>query len=306
MTLRQLEYLLAVAQTGSFTAAAAALLVSQPTLSQQIRALEAEVGGPLLERLPRGVQLAPAGKALLGDAQAAVASARRALLAGRRAVNAIPQTLTLATVGSLAVAVLPATIKRWHEQVPDVSIRLLEFANRRQVAEAVLEGSADVGVGPLPGDWHGVRYELGWEQLMLVLPMNEPLAHAGTELTLEALAERQWVLYEEGHGLAEVAWDACRAAGFEPQCAVRTAQVEAAARLAAAGIGPSLVPIKNVPPDLLHHVRGIDPPVAWRVWAYMAAAEVSATSAAFAEMLVDGPWQRTPLISRSVSPVQAG
>jgi DNA-binding transcriptional LysR family regulator len=292
MTLRQLEYLLAVAQSGSFTAAATRLHVSQPTLSQQIRALEAEVGGALLERPPGAVRLTPAGRALVGDAQAAVTSARRALSAGRRAIRAAPQMLTMATVRSLAAAVLPATIKRWHELHPDVSIRLLEFANRGLVTEAVVDGRADLGIGPLPQDWHGTRIELGWEQLVLVMPLSDPLAHAAHDLSLEALSGREWVLYDEGHGLGEQALAACRAAGFEPQWAVRTAQVEAAARLAAAGIGPALVPIKNIPPDLAQHVRGVDPPVSWRVWAYVTGEEFSDVAGAFTDILVEGPWQR--------------
>lgn len=292
MTLRQLEYLLAVAQTGSFTAAADRLNVSQPTLSQQIRTLEAEIGGPLLERPPQPVALTPAGQALIGDAQAAVTSARRAVLTARRAIRSVPQMLTLATVRSLAVAVLPATIERWHQLQPEVSIRLLEFANRRQVAEAVIEGSADLGIGPLPEDWPGARVELGWEQLILVLPIGDPLAQAGQDIALEALSGRQWVLYEDGHGLGEQALAACRAAGFEPRSAVRTAQVEAAARLAAAGIGPTLVPIKNVPFDLAQNVRGVDPPVSWRVWAYVTAPRISGIAGAFAKVLVTGPWQR--------------
>src|SRR5919201_3050903 len=119
MTLRQLEYLLAVAQSGSFSGAAVRLHVSQPTLSQQIRSLEAEVGGALLERPPGPVRLTPAGRALVGDAQAAGTSARRALSAGRRAIRSAPQMLTMATVRSLAAAVLPTTIKRWHELQPD-------------------------------------------------------------------------------------------------------------------------------------------------------------------------------------------
>jgi DNA-binding transcriptional LysR family regulator len=297
MTLRQLEYLLAVAQTRSFTAAALSLHVSQPTLSQQIRALEAEVGGPLLERTPGRIGLTPAGKALAGDARAAVASANRALTAGRRAIRAAPQLLTMATVRSLAAAVLPATIKRWHEMQPDVSIRLLEMADRGQVQEAVLEGSADLGIGPLPRDWHGARLELGWEQLILVMPLSDPLAQAGHDLSLEALSGREWVLYDEGHGLGDQALAACRAAGFEPQWAVRTAQVEVAARLAAAGIGPALVPIKNVPPELAHHVRGVDPPVSWRVWAYVTGEEFPSIAGAFAEILVEGPWQRRSFAS---------
>src|SRR4051794_18368525 len=222
MTLRQLEYFLAVAQTGSFTAAATRLHVSQPSLSQQIRALEAEIGGPLLQRPPGPVTLTPAGRALLGDAQAAVTSARRAFTAGRRAIRAAPQTLTMATVRSLAVAVLPATIKRWHELQPDVSIRLLEFPSRKFVTDAVVEGSADLGIGPLPQQWRGARLELGWEQLVLVMPLSDPLAQGDQDLALESLSGREWVLYEEAHGLGEQVLEACQAAGFEPQCAVRT------------------------------------------------------------------------------------
>ena len=129
------------------------------------------------------------------------------------------------------------------------------------MTEAVEDGRADLGIGPLPPEWSGARLELGWEQLILVMPLSDPLAQTGHDLALESLSGRQWVLYEEGHGLGEQALQACRAAGFEPEWAVRTAQVEVAARLAAAGIGPALVPIKNVPPELAQHVRGVDPPV---------------------------------------------
>jgi DNA-binding transcriptional LysR family regulator len=200
----------------------------------------------------------------------------------------------MATVRSLAAAVLPTTIKRWHELQPDVSIRLLEFPNRGQVAETVLDGRADLGVGPLPPDWHGARLELGWEQLVLVMPLSDPLAQSAHDLSLEALSGREWVLYEEGHGLGEQVLAACQAAGFEPQWAVRTAQVDVAARLAAAGIGPALVPIKNIPPDLVQNVRGVDPPVSWRVWAYVAGHEFSDIAGAFADILVEGSWQRRP------------
>lgn len=294
MTLRQLEYLLAVAQAGSFVRAAAALRVSQPTLSQQIRALEAEVGGALLERSPRQVHLTPAGKAIIGDAQAAVTSARRAIRAARRAVQAVPEVLSLATVRSLAASTLPETIMRWHGSRPEVSIRIHELASRDLVAAAVREGHADLGVGPLPGDWAGARVELGWEQLVLVLPTRDPLSHAEQPIELGLLAQREWVLYRDRHSLGEQILAACRAAGYEPQCAVRTSQVEAAARLAAAGIGPSLVPVNNVPADLIPYVRGVEPPIAWRVWCYSTSRGFTGTAAAFADMLTEGPWQKEP------------
>src|SRR5579875_307887 len=252
MTLRQLEYVLAVAQAGSFVHAAEALGVSQPTLSQQIRALEAEVGGALLERSRRQVRLTPAGKAFIGDAQAAVTSAHRAVRAARRAVRAVPEVLTLGTVRSLAASVLPETIMRWHGFRPKVSIRIHELASRDLVAATVRRGHADLGIGPLPGDWAGARVELGWEQLVLVLPRSDP------------------------------------------RCAVRTAQVEAAARLAAAGIGPSLVPVNNVPAELIPYVRGVEPPIAWRIWCYSTSREFTGTAATFAGLLTEGPWQKEP------------
>lgn len=294
MTLRQLEYLVEVIRRGSFTAAAAALHVSQPTLSQQIRTLEREVGAELVVRGPGPLRPSPAGKAFIGHAQASVSSARRALDAARRVARMEPRSLVLATVRSLASAILPEALTLWHQHRPDVAVRLLEYANRTQVADAVGDGEADLGVGPLPADWAGDRIELGWEQLILVLPSGDPLADLADAVQLEALSQRDWVLYEEGHGLGEQALRACREAGFEPHVAVRTAQVEAAVRLAVAGMGPTLVPIKNVPPELRAHVRWIDPPVAWRVWAFVSAPSFGDITADFAEMLVRGPWQRRP------------
>ena len=84
VNLRQLEYLVAIAEGGSFRAAAHHLHVAAPSISQQIRLLELEVGGPLLERLPRGARLTPAGRAFLPEARSALLAAQRAPRAGAR------------------------------------------------------------------------------------------------------------------------------------------------------------------------------------------------------------------------------
>jgi DNA-binding transcriptional LysR family regulator len=75
---------------------------------------------------------------------------------------------------------------------------------------------------------------------------------------------------------------------------VQTAQVEAAARLAAAGVGPALLPVKNVPPDLRAHARRLERAVAWRVFAFVAEPEFPALAAAFVDVLAEGPWQAQP------------
>src|SRR6476646_6297177 len=102
VNLRQLEYFVVIAEEGSFTRAAEHLLVAQPSLSQQIGALEAELGGPLLERLPRGVRLTMAGQNFLPEARAAVGHADRARRAVRMALTLESGQLEIATVTSAA------------------------------------------------------------------------------------------------------------------------------------------------------------------------------------------------------------
>src|SRR5260370_29137978 len=107
MNLRQLEYFVAIADEGSFTRAAEQLLVAQPSLSQQIKSLERELGGPLLERLPTGVRLTAAGKAFLPDARAAVTHAERARRNARSALGLEAGELEVATLTSGAFCLPP-------------------------------------------------------------------------------------------------------------------------------------------------------------------------------------------------------
>src|SRR5579884_1140567 len=98
MNLRQITYLLTVVEEGSFTRAAQLLSVAQPSLSQQVRALERELGGPLLERMPNGVRLTAAGRAFLPEARAAAAHADRAAEAAREALGVPGRELEISTV----------------------------------------------------------------------------------------------------------------------------------------------------------------------------------------------------------------
>jgi DNA-binding transcriptional LysR family regulator len=209
-------------------------------------------------------------------------------------VGGQPRTLAIATVRSLAAAMLPVTIQRWRERRPGVPVSLREYPHRAQVRSAVQRGDGDLGVGPVRPDWPGARRQLGWDEFVVVLPLDDPLGHTSAPVALEALAERDWVLFEEGHGLADHAASACRAAGFEPRPMVQTGQVEAAARLAAAGAGPALVPAKNVPADLVAHAHRLERPVAWRVWAFASEPQFPEPAASFVEVLVEGRWQERP------------
>src|ERR1700760_3052824 len=122
-TLRQFEYFLAVVDEGSFTRAADRLYVTQPGLSQQVAALERELGGSLFSRLPRSVTLTPTGRALLPHARAAVAATERASAAARQVSGTDGGELRIACVYSVRLGLVPAVLQRWRAEHTHVAVR---------------------------------------------------------------------------------------------------------------------------------------------------------------------------------------
>jgi DNA-binding transcriptional LysR family regulator len=284
MNLRQLACFVAIVEEGSFTRAARRVGITQPSLSQHVRSLEGELGGAVLERLPRGVALTPAGRTLLPEARAALRAVERGRRGARAALALEAGDLEIATVLSMAVGLLPRYIRLWHERHPDVGIRLQEFRHRSLLEDAVEQGVADFAIGPLPlRAWEGPLEHVSWEEFVVVAPPGDPLA-SRRRVRLEELAEREWVLYHADHGLAGILEEVCRRAGFSPRGTVRTSQAEGAARLASAGIGPALVPDNIVLPGIEGSVLRLDPPIIREVAVY-ARTELSRTAAAFVEVL---------------------
>ena len=296
MNLRQLRYLLAIADEGSFTRAAEQLLVAQPSLSQQIKSLEQELGGALLERLPKGVRLTAAGKAFLPEARAAVAHAERAQRDARSVMGLEAGELEVATVTSVAFGVLPPAFELWRERHPATTITLREYAHRRALDDAVRGGVGDVAVGPRPAQWPGPVVELGWEEFVAILPASDPLAKSKRRVSLEELAERDWVLFGSGHGLSELILDTCTRAGFTPRRTVETGQVAAAAHLAAAGLGVTIVPNNIVPPGLNASVRSLKPQLVRQLVAFTRR-DWSPLTEAFLDVLQSQPWQTRPRLA---------
>jgi DNA-binding transcriptional LysR family regulator len=278
MSLRQLEYLVAIVDQGSFTRAAEVLHVTQPALSHQVRALERSYGGPLLERLPRSVRLTPMGRAVLPHARAALADAERARVAARHASNLLSGELQVATVYSVSLGVLPGVLRAWRQEHPAIEIRLLEFRHGDELATAMAAGQADLAIGPVWPDWTGPIHPLGTEEFVVVLPADT--TGRRRRIALESLADQAWVHYSPDNGLADVLDQACAAAGFKPRAAVRTEQSAAAPVLAAAGLGPALVPANLIGADFDGQVLRPDPPVRRELAAYCRG-EADALTAAF-------------------------
>lgn len=293
MTLRQLEYLVTVVDEGSFGRAALALFVSQPTLSNQVRALEAEIGGPLVERLPRGVRPTPTGEAMLPAARAALAAAGRARRSARMVLGLEAGELEIATVGAVALGLLPPVLRRWRARHRARTVRLHEHRDAITLADAVAQGGPDLGIGPRPPEWTGRIETLGWEEFVVVLPPGDPLRDTEGPIALAEMARRDWVLFERDHGLGWIIEAICATAGFTPSAAVRTAQISGAPALAAAGLGPAVVPLNIVPGPQRRWARRLDPPRARELCAFTRD-DWPPLARAFLDLIAERPWPGRP------------
>lgn len=293
MNLLQLRYFVSIAEEGSFTRAAERLLVAQPSLSQHIKTLEHELGGPLLERIPKGVRLTAAGKEFLPEARAAVTHAERAKRNARSVFGLEGGELEVATVTSVAFGVLPPAFERWHEDHPSTRIALREFTHRQALDDAVRAGVGDIAVGPRPPHWKGPLVALGWEEFIVVLPRSDPLTKSTRAISLEELADRDWVLYGADHGLTQLIQTACARVGFVPRSAAQTGQVAAAAHLAACSLGVTIVPRNVLPHGLDAGVRSLKSPLVRQLAAFTRQSW-SPLAEAFLKSLLALTWDQRP------------
>ncbi|MFI5722256.1 LysR family transcriptional regulator [Streptomyces cyaneofuscatus] len=310
MSLRQMEYFVAVAEESSFTRAAEKLHVTQPALSHQIKALERNVGGELLERLPRGVLLTPMGRAFLPHAERSVRSAAQARRAARAAAGAEGGELHIATVHSVAVGILPEVFAHWRRAHPGVRLVLHEYAGTDVLEDQVERGVADLALGPVPERWSGPLVPVGEEEIVLVVPFDDPLA-GRPSVGLHELADRPWVRCAmepvvDGRPFLD---GVCGAAGFEPRTAVWTEHTSTAIRMAAAGVGISTAPSHTVRGALGEDcaVLSVDPP--WlRALAVFSRVALTGAAAAFTELITALPdtGMRPPRPLRPFRPFRPG
>ncbi|WP_370501304.1 LysR family transcriptional regulator [Mycolicibacterium sp. jd] len=245
MKLRQLEYFVAICESGSYTRAAAHLFVAQPSLSQQIRCLENDLGARLLDRVPQGVRPTAAGSALLPEARTILAAASRARAAVRDADDGVGRELTVMAVRSVLTHMLPPAIAAWHGRHPDSPLKQRDFHHRAALHAAMNAREGHLAIGPRPPRWQGPVYSLGFEQFVLVARTGHALPTRPADLN--ALSGADWVLFDEANGLTEITEAFCRAHGITARAAARCAQVESALTLALDGLGVSLLPLNAIP-----------------------------------------------------------
>jgi DNA-binding transcriptional LysR family regulator len=156
--------------------------------------------------------------------------------------------LRIGTVLSLSIGVLPVPLANLRRTHPELSVELVEYEHRDSLEQGVSDGLCDVAVGPRPIDWYGYVETLGWEEFVVVVAADDPLVGTTGPVDLRLLADRNWVLFSQQQGLSPFVHAACARAGFAPRGRLRTRQVSAAARLAASGAGPAMVPANVLEP----------------------------------------------------------
>ena len=241
MEIHQLRYFVAVAEEGSFSHAAEREHVSQPSLSQQIQKLEAELDQQLFDRLPRAVVLTEAGRSLLGYARQIltnIADARRSVaaleheVAGRLSVGAVP---------SIALYVLPRLIRQFQQRYPKVTFELFEDTTDK-LARRLEDGMLDVVLASSGDEAPTLeRYSLGEEPLLLLVPEKHRLARKKT-IKWSDLAAEKFLLLHEVHSLSITVRRLLAANHLKPELVLQGAQLTTIAAMVAAGLGVTVVP----------------------------------------------------------------
>ncbi|KIA82054.1 LysR family transcriptional regulator [Chromobacterium piscinae] len=246
MELRHLRYFLAVAEELHFTRAAERLHIGQPPLSQQIQALEAELGVALFRRHQRKVELTAAGRQFLPRARQILADSAAAVAAARRAADGEIGELRIGFTSSLPLTpILHHSLQHYRAAYPDVRLTLREMFTAGQF-DSLERGQLDLGFvrfnGPAPSAQIQVR-ELHRDRLLAVLPRAHPLARADS-VALAELAREPLIGYpqESGAGLRDVILQLARQNGLELNVVQEAGEAITQIGLVAAGVGVAILP----------------------------------------------------------------
>jgi LysR family hydrogen peroxide-inducible transcriptional activator len=245
MELHQLRYFCAVAETGSFSRAAERSHVSQPSLSQQILKLEAELGVRLFDRLGRSVRLTEVGKTFLPHARAVL----RELEAARGDVveskDSISGQVRVGIIPTVAPYFLPPVLAAFSKRFAESAVIVVE-----EITPVLLErlraGAIDIAVLALPIRGHEFEFQpLLTEPLFAALPKKHHLSRR-TTIALRDLRKEPFLLLRDGHCFRENAIAACDRARVSPQVVFESGQFSSLLGLVGAGVGVSLVPAMAV------------------------------------------------------------
>ncbi|CAN5618341.1 LysR substrate-binding domain-containing protein [soil metagenome] len=242
MNLRDLRYLVAVAEYRHFGKAAEACFVSQPTLSTQIKKLEKELGVELIERNSRQIMMTDAGERVVERARIVLRETDNIRDIARQANDPESGSLRIGLFPTLAPYLLPHVVPELHARFPHLELLLVE-EKTEVLLQRLREGQLDVALLALPVHDDQLHRELLFsEDFVLAVPSTHPLAAASGPVDPSVLTGEQVLLLEEGHCLRDQALSVCQLAGASERNGFRATSLETLRQMVAAGVGVTLLP----------------------------------------------------------------
>jgi DNA-binding transcriptional LysR family regulator len=274
MELRHLRYFVAVAEALSFTKAAQKLRLAQPSLTRQVRNLEAEIGVRLLDRLNNGVALTDAGRLFLFDSKKLLAMCAETVAAVQRMNRGETADLNIGYVANIHYGLLPATLGAFRKLCPEVALNLFDMTRSEQF-QALDSRKIDLGFVGLPAGSSGrdlLSECVAHDMVLLALPTLHPLARKA-KVKLAELAQQFFIGMSAKNHPGEREWliETCQDAGFAGKILQEADSEATAIKFVADGLGVALLPEQIT--GLAHDgviFRPISPPirrestVAWR------------------------------------------
>ncbi len=244
MDLRQLEYFSAIVKEGSLTAAARACRIAQPSLSQQLRALEEELGEPLVHRRHRGVEPTAAGRVLLEHAEKLLDEAHKLRRRFDQRKETHEGTLVFGIIPTMAPYLLPRLLKPFREAFPKVDIQVRE-ARTSGLIQQVVDGAIEFAIlsDVMPQElkkWSLHVKELFREPLLLAVPQGHPLARRKAPPQPDELTAGSLIHLKDGHCLTDRTLKVCRLRKLDPK--LECDQLGTALAMVGAGMGFAVVP----------------------------------------------------------------
>ena len=256
MEFQQLRYFVRIAEDGSFTRAAEALLVAQPSLSQQIRKLERELGFQLFERNPARVRLTREGQQFLPYARAVLSKLAEAATVAAELRGSERGEVTIGVSPIAGARILPGLLRAVTRRFPGLTIRTREEGLSR-LLKLLEDGAIDLATVLLPNtEPNLVVTTVLADYLVLVLPTGHRLAGYDV-VSIEETRDEPFVLLTAEFGLRQRVIEECERAGFRPRVVFESREVWIIQRLVEAGLGVTVLPVSAVRHDLATVVRPV-------------------------------------------------
>jgi DNA-binding transcriptional LysR family regulator len=267
LDIRQMQVLIEVARQRSFTKAAEAMYITQPTISKTIKAMEEELGVVLFDRVGKKIELTDAGRIIATQAQQIVTSFQNLMAELDDLRNLKKGHLRIGLPPMVGASFFPKVIGEFHQRYPDITIQLFEDGAKK-VEQDVAGGLLDVGVVVLPT----VEAELSCfpfveEKLNLVVHPSHPLAEQESA-ELSELSQDGFVLFREDFTLHDRIIGECAKAGFQPHVIYESSQWDLISEMVAVGLGITLLPetiCREIDDEGVRIIPLVKPVIPWKL-----------------------------------------